>query len=101
MELGYNHSLRAIYHERPMVSHQRHLAQIDLLFSNILDLLLAAGGLLVIDDQSNQYTQRRGKRESAQLAFLYVENRLAEPIGHVLQLRAARVTNDRKHTLER
>src|SRR6185312_12618785 len=69
--------------------------------AHVLDGLLRARGLFVEDDQAHFHAQRRGIGEPAQLAFLDVEHRLAEPVAHVLERSVAGVARDREHALER
>ena len=101
VQLRHDDALGAVDDEGAVVGHQRHFAQIDLLLADVLDRLLGAGRFLVVDDQAHFHAQRCGKRQAAQLAFLDVEDRLAEAIAYVFQRGITRVADDRKHGVER
>ena len=101
VQLRHDHALGAVDHERAVVGHQRHFAEIDLLLADVLDLLLRARGFLVVDHQPHEHAQRRGIREAAQPALLDVEDGIAEAIAHVLERRVARVAHDREHAAKR
>ena len=102
VQLGDDDALGAVDHERAVVGHQRHLAQVDLLLADVLDGLLGRGrGFLVVHDQAHLDAQRRRVGQAAQLALLDVEHRIAEAVAHVLENRVAGVAGDREHALER
>src|SRR5690606_18464033 len=90
-----------VHDERAVLGHQRHLAEIDLLLADILDLLLRARRLLVVDHEPHEHAQRRGIGKTAELALLDVEHGLAEAVAHVLERGVAGVADDREYALER
>ncbi len=100
VQLRDDDALGAVDDEGAVVGHQRQFAEVDLLLAHVLDRLLGAGRLLVEDDEPHLDPQRGRVGQAAQLAFLHVEHRLAEPIAHVLERRVARIARDREHALE-
>ncbi len=100
VQLRDDYALRAVDHERAMIGHQRHFTEIDLLFPNVLDGLGRAAGILIVNNQTNQYADRRRVRQSAHLAFLDVENRLTESVADVFERCVTRIADDREHRLE-
>ena len=100
VQLADDDALGAVDDEGAVVGHQRQLAEVDLLLAHVLDRLLGAGGFLVIDNEAHFHAQRRRVGQPAQLAFLDVEHRLAEPIVDVFEDGVARIARDRKHALE-
>ena len=101
VQLRHDDALGAVDHEGAVIGHQRHLAEIDLLLTDVLDRLRRAARFLVVDDKADQYANRRRVGQAAHLAFLDVEYRLAQAIAHVLERRIARVADDREYRLER
>jgi hypothetical protein len=101
VQLGDDDPLRAVHDEGPVVGHQRHLAEIDLLLTDFLDDLLGGGrALLVVDHQAHLDPQRGCVGQAAELALLDVEHRLAEAIADELEGGVARVADDREDALE-
>ena len=83
-----------------MIGHQRHFAEIDLLLTDVLDRFRVTARFLVVNNQPDLDANRRRVGQSAHLAFLDVEHRLAEPVADVLERGIARVADDRKYRLE-
>ena len=100
VQLRDDDALGAVDDEGAVVGHQRQVAEVDLLLAHVLDGLLGARGFLVEHDQAHLDAQRRGVGQAAQLAFLDVEDRLAEPVADVLERRVARVARDREYRPE-
>jgi hypothetical protein len=100
VQLRDDDALGAVDDERAVVGHQRQLAEIDLLLAHVLDRLLGAARFLVEHHEAHLDAQRRGVGESAQLAFLDVEYRLAEAVAHVLERRVAGIAGDRENAVE-
>ena len=99
VELGDDHPLGAIDDERTVLGHEGDFPHVDLLLLDFLDGL--RGRLPVIDHELDGHAQRHRVGHAAQNAFLDVENRIAEAIAHILKRSVARITDDRKHRLER
>ncbi len=89
MQLRYDDALGSVDDESAVIGHQRHFAQIDFLFADVLDGLRSAAGLLIVDHEPNldAYGCRVGK--AAHLAFLDIEYRLTEPVTHIFKCRVA------------
>ena len=100
VQLRDDDALGAVHHEGPVVGHQRQFAEIDLLFTDVLDGLVGACGFLVVHHEAHLHAQRRRVREATQLALLHVETGLTKAVGDVLQTRVARVAGDRENALE-
>ena len=100
MQLRDDNALRAVDDERTVIGHQRHFTEIHFLFANILDRLRRTAGFLVVDDQSNQHSNRSGVGKPAHLTFFDVKYGLAQAIAHVFQRCVARVTDNREHRFE-
>ena len=100
VQLRDDHALRAVDDERAVVGHQRHLAEIDLLLADVLDLLLRARRFLVVDHEPHEHAQRRRVRQASELALLDVENRIAQAIADVLERGVTRIADDREHAAE-
>ena len=100
VQLRDDDALGAVHHESTVVGHQRQFAEIDLLFTDILDGFVRTRGFLVVHHETHLHAQRRRVGEAAQLALLHVEARLAKAVGDVLQTRIARVAGDRENALE-
>ena len=100
MQLRDDDSLGAVDDERAVLGHERQFAEVDLLFAHVLHGLLRTARFLVEHHEPNLDAQRRRIGEAAQLAFLDVEHRLAEPIAHVLERRVAGVAGDREYAIE-
>ncbi len=100
VHLGDDDALGAVDDERALVGHQRNVAQIDVLFLDVLDRL-GAGFLISFEhDEAQLDLQRRGIGHVALLAFFDVELRLLEFVGDVFKHGAIGKIADRKHRLE-
>ena len=77
VQLRHDHSLGAVDHERAVIGHERHFAQVDFLLADVLHGLGSATGLLVVDDEAHIDANRCRVGQPAHLAFLDVEHRLA------------------------
>jgi hypothetical protein len=101
VQLRDDDTLGAVDYERAVIGHQRHLAEIDLLLTDVLDLLLRARSFLIVDHEAHEHAQRRGVRQTSELALLDVEDRIAQAIAHVLERGVAGVADDREHAAKR
>jgi hypothetical protein len=101
VQLGDDDPLGAVDDERAVLGHQRQLAEVDLLLADVLHRLGRARSLLVVDDQAHLHPQRGGVGKPPQLAFLHVEDRVAEPVADILQRGVAGIADDREDRLER
>src|SRR5882672_7841701 len=101
VQLRDDDALGAVDHERAVLGHQRHLAEVNLLLADVLDLLLRARGFLVVDHEPHEHAQRRRVREPAELALLDVEYRIAQAIAHVFERGVAGIAHDGEHAAER
>src|SRR4030095_16425930 len=84
VELRDDDALGAVDDERPVLRHQRDVAEIDLLLLDVADGLDAGLGVLVPDDETDGDLQRHGVGHAALLALVDV----------VLQLEADGVAAD-------
>ena len=93
MELRNDDALRTVNDERPVIRHQRDLAEQYIFFFNIADGGCSRVRVLIKDRQANAHLERDAERHSALLAFLLVmfvlqANRLAAVVA---KIRADRV----------
>ncbi len=100
MQLRDDDALGAVDDERAVVGHERQFAQVHFLFAHVLDGLLGAAGFLVEHHEAHFDAQRRRVGQSAQLAFLDVEYRLAQAIAHVFERRVAGIAGNGEHAVE-
>ncbi|OIQ79566.1 hypothetical protein GALL_386850 [mine drainage metagenome] len=98
VQLRDDDALGAVDDEGAGGGHERDLAHVDLLLLDLLDFL--GGGFAVENHQANPGAQRAGEGQSALLALLDIEGRLAEIEMHELQAGIARVRDDRKDRRE-
>ena len=98
VQLGDDNALGAIDHEGAVVGHQGNFPHVDFLLLDVLDGL--AGGVLVVNDQTDLDPQRTGVGNAAQLTLIDIEHRRAELVVNVLQRRIAAVADDREHRFE-
>src|SRR5205807_9381410 len=77
-------ALGAVNNERPVLRHERDVAEVDLLLLDVADGLDAGLGILVPHDETNGDLERHGVGHAALLAFVDV----------VLQLQADGVAAD-------
>ena len=93
-------ALRAVDDEGAVLRHERHVAHVDILLLDVLEL--ARPGVLVHieHDEAQRHLERRGIRDSALLALLDVVFRLFELVAHELEPRAVREVADRKDRFE-
>ena len=101
MQLRHDDALGTIDDEGAVVGHERQFAHVDFLLLDVLDLLGARRGLLVIDDQTHQHAQRCCVSCATQLTLALIEHRLAKAVVDILERRVARVADDRENRLER
>src|SRR5690606_29259572 len=59
-----------------------------------------ARDFLVVNDEPDEHPQRRGIRQTAELALLDVEDRVAQAIAHVLERGISGIADDREHAAE-
>ena len=85
MQLRDDDAFGAVDDERAVVCHERQFTQIHFLFAHVLDGLLGAACFLVEHHETNFDAQRCRIGQTAKLAFLDVEDRLAQAIAHVLE----------------
>ena len=97
VQLGNDNALGTIDDEGTILGHQGNLTHVDLLLANILD---RAGGLTVVDHQTNANSQRGRVCGAAQNTFLDVKHRLAKLIAGILQCSVARIAGNREHRTE-
>jgi hypothetical protein len=95
VQLGDDHPLGTVDHERAGRRHQRDFAHVDLLLLDLLDRRL--GRLLVHDDKPHLGAQGRAKGQTALLTFLDVEHGFAEHVADVLEARISAVADDREN----
>src|SRR3546814_15624569 len=84
MQLRDDDALGAIDDERAVVGHQRHFAEIDLLFTHVLDALFLR--LAIEDHESHRHLQRRGLGHRPDAELLSAEGRRANAILDALPL---------------
>jgi hypothetical protein len=101
VQLRDDDSFGAVDDERAVLGHEGQLAQIHFLLAHVLDRLLRAAGFLVEHHQPHLHAQRRRIRQTAQLAFLHVEHRLAQTIAHVLERGVPGIARNGEHAVER
>ena len=82
VQLTDDYALRSIDDERPVLRHQRNIAEENFLLLNIADGLRARVRVFIVNRQTNGDFQRRGIRHPALLALVHV----------VLQLQRDRVS---------
>jgi len=70
VELADDHPLRTVDDERPVLRHERDLAEIDFLLLDVTDLLLVRGQIDVENQQPDDDLQRRGIAHSLLNALL-------------------------------
>ncbi len=100
MQLRDDDAFGAVDDERAVLGHEGQFAQVHLLFAHVLDRLLGAAGFLVEHHEAHFDAQRCRIGQSAQLAFLDVEYRLAQAIAHVLERRVPGVAGNGEHAVE-
>src|SRR6266542_3052555 len=100
MELGHDDALGTVHHERAVLSHQRDLAEIDLLLLHVLDRAHVRLRIDVPDHQLDGDLERRCVRHAALMAFLDVVLRRPERVPHELEGGGLVEVLDRKHRLE-
>ncbi len=100
MQLRHDDSLGTIDNKGAMVRHQRHLAEIDLLLTDVFDGLRGAARFLVIYNKPYEHTNWCRVSQATHLTFFDVKYRSAEAVTHILECRIARIADDRKYGLE-
>ena len=72
MELADDDALSAVNNERPVLRHERDVAEVDLLLLDVADGLDAGLGVLVPDHEADRHLQRHGVGHAALLALVDV-----------------------------
>src|SRR5262249_55069977 len=85
MQLRDDDSLGAVDDERAVVRHERQLAEVNLLLTDVLDRLLGPSRFLIENDQAHLDAQRSSIGKAPQLTFFHVEYRLPEAVADVLE----------------
>ena len=100
VELRDDDPLGAVHHERPVLGHERDLAEVDLLLLHVLDRARAALGIDVPDHELHRDLERRGEGHAALMALVDVVLGLAERVAHELERRRLVEVLDREDGLE-
>ena len=100
VQLRHDDPLGTVDDEGAVVGHERQLAQIYFLLTHVFDGLLGAARFLVEDDEAHLDPQRSRVGQSAQLAFLDVEYRLAQAIAYVLESGIAGIAGNGEDAVE-
>ena len=98
MQLADHHTLRPIDDECPSIGHQRKLADIDFLLTNIENLSLDALVLTVKHHQTNTQFQRSSKSHPLLQTFTHIILRSSQRITREFQNRCIIVIRNRKDT---
>src|SRR6185295_10014400 len=72
VQLADDHALGAVHDERPIVGHQRHVAEEHFLFLDVTDGAVAGLGILLENGETHRDLERRGVSHAALLALAYV-----------------------------
>src|SRR5690349_19714352 len=97
MELAHDNALGAVDHERTVLGHERHLAEIDFLLLDVLDAARAGLAVDVPKDQLDRDFQRSGIGHTALMALFDIVLGLAERVAHELEGRSLVKILDRKN----
>ena len=73
VHLRYDHALGAVYNERAVIGHERHVAHVNVLFLDVLDRLRARILVDIEHDQAQRHLERRSIGQIALTAFVNVE----------------------------
>src|SRR6185295_2806284 len=98
MQLADHHPLRAVDNEGSPLRHERQLADVDFLFSNVEDLFLGALIFLVEHDQAHPELQRNGKGHPLLETFPLIILRGAKGVARKLQYGRIVVIRNRENT---
>ena len=98
MQLAHHHAFRAVDNEGPAFRHERQLADVDFLFSNVEHFFLGALVFLVEHDQAHPELQRNGKGHPLLKTFPLIVLGSAERIARKLQYGRIVVIRNRKDT---
>ena len=96
VQLGNDHPLRAVDHERTGGRHERQFAHVDFLFLHLFDDGLG-WRFLVQDHQAHFRAQRRRERQATLLTFFDVKGRIAQNVRQEFETRKTIVRNDREN----
>ena len=72
MELRDDDAFGAVDNERPVLGHERDVAEVDLLLLDVADGLDPGFGVFVPDDEADRDLERHGVRHAALLALVHV-----------------------------
>src|SRR5207244_6769201 len=100
LELADDDPFGAVDDERPLVGHERELAQVHLLAALLPDRARLRLLVMVEDDKAERDLQRDREGHAAVMAFLDCVLRIAEVERVELQQRVVVVVGDREHRLE-
>ena len=100
-QLRHDHPLRAVDHESSVLGHQRNVAEVHILFLDLLDLARPTlGRVLLVNHHPRLDPQGRHVGLAPPLALAHVEARFAQFVLQAAQLDVTCVADDRERRVE-